>query len=479
MEEQKIKQSHIAIVPTPGLGHLIPFIEFAKLLITRFDLSVTLLLQTRSIDIPSQQESSLLSSLPNTISYHFLPPVDLTHLPLDVSHDVTLSLIPLHSVLPIREVLSSLTTRFNLLALVTDLFGSAFFDVAKEIGIPPYIYFTTNATYLLFLLNLPRLDEIMVGEFRDMDGPVVLPGCMVEFYVEDIEDSLQDRKGEAYAWNLHHVKKYALTEGIFVNSFRSLEPDAFMGLRNGDPSWPPVYPIGPVVRSSLDRDGKEPAGSECLRWLDQQPSKSVIYVSFGSGGTLSREQINELAIGLEKSGHGFLWVVRNPDDESSFGSYFGVQGEDDFFGFLPSGFVDRTKERGLLVRSWAPQVKVLGHESIGGFLTHCGWNSVLESLVHGVPMIAWPLYAEQKTNAAMLDRGLKVALRVETNEKGIVEADNTAKVVKDLLDGEEGTQIATCLAEFRSRARSSVDECGDSTKSLDEVVLKLMSSINA
>ncbi|KAH9602753.1 hypothetical protein KSS87_023041 [Heliosperma pusillum] len=111
---------------------------------------------------------------------------------------------------------------------------------------------------------------------------------------------------------------------------------------------------------------------------------------------------------------------------------------------------------------------VLNHGSIGGYLTHCGWNWILESFVHGVLMIAWPLYAEQKMNAVMLVRGLKLALRPKMNEKGIVEAANFVKVVKDLLEGEEGKQIRFRMTEFRIRARCSIDESGDSTKSLDE-----------
>ncbi|CAL5396868.1 unnamed protein product [Camellia sinensis] len=120
------------------------------------------------------------------------------------------------------------------------------------------------------------------------------------------------------------------------------------------------------------------------------------------------------------SGQRFLWVVRSPNDKSANAAFFTAQSQNDPFGFLPEGFLERTKGRGLVVQSWAPQIEVLRHHSTRGFLTHCGWNSILESVVHGVPLIAWPLYAEQKMNAVMLTEGLNVALRPKSDETGLV-----------------------------------------------------------
>ena len=127
-----------------------------------------------------------------------------------------------------------------------------------------------------------------------------------------------------------------------------------------------------------------------------QPSESVIYVSFGSGGTLSKSQIAELAWGLELSQQRFIWVVRPPIDNDVHGSYFSNthdEIETPNYNYLPEGFVTQTHKMGMLVPTWAPQEMILAHKSVGGFLTHCGWNSVLESILNGVPMIAWPLFA--------------------------------------------------------------------------------------
>ncbi|KAL2932211.1 Hydroquinone glucosyltransferase [Bienertia sinuspersici] len=460
---EEIKQLHqIAIVSSPGLGHLISIIELAKRLVSHFNFSITLLLPSRAHDEPTKAQTSLLSSLPNAISYINLPPIDLSHVPTD-DLDIIISLVILHSIDSIKESLSTLP---RLVAVVTDLFGGLVFEVAREIGVPPYMYFTTNAMYLLFLFHLPKLHENVSCQFSEMADPVTLPGC-VPVYGKDFEDSLQDRNSEAYFWTFYQIKKYGLVEGILINTFLDLEPGPIQALQTE--GRPKVYPIGPIVRSSsMKCDDVD--GIECLRWLDQQPSKSVLFVSFGSGGTLSRKQLGELAIGLEKSEVRFMWVVKCPNDESSFGSYYD-NGHDqpEPFSFLPKGFVQRIKDRGLLLSSWAPQIEVLSHRSTGGFLTHCGWNSILESISHAIPMIAWPLYAEQKINAVVIDKGLKVALTLKFNEDRIVEADQIADVVKELLLGKSGSEFYNQMEDLSNFAQKAITDNGNSTKAMKEV----------
>lgn len=257
-----------------------------------------------------------------------------------------------------------------------------------------------------------------------------------------------------------------------VNSFKELEGGAIKALQEEEPGKPPVYPIGPLVQM----DGADEK-SECLRWLDDQPRGSVLFVSFGSGGTLSYDQLNELALGLEMSEQRFLWVVRSPNDKSAIATYFSVNSQNDPFAFLPKGFLERTKGYGLVVPSWAPQVQVLSHGSTGGFLTHCGWNSTLESMVNGIPLIAWPLHAEQKMNAVMLTEDLKVALRPRIGENGIIGRAEIAKVVKVLMEGEEGKKIRSKMTDLKDAAARVLGEDGDSTKSLAELAQKWKNKI--
>ena len=124
-----------------------------------------------------------------------------------------------------------------------------------------------------------------------------------------------------------------------------------------------------------------------------------------------------------------MWVVKTPHDKAN-ASYFGVNHSDNPIEYLPQGFLDRTKGLGFLVPSWAHPSANLSHDSVGGFLTHCRWNSTLESTVHGVPLIAWPFFAEQRLNSVLVSEDIKVALRVKPNEKGLISRDQIARHAK-------------------------------------------------
>ncbi|KAK1377180.1 UDPGT domain-containing protein [Heracleum sosnowskyi] len=253
-----------------------------------------------------------------------------------------------------------------------------------------------------------------------------------------------------------------------VNTFKDLEEGAIQALQ--DLGSPPIYPVGPLVQ--MDHLSTAADGLDCLRWLDDQPRGSVLFVSFGSGGTLSSNQITELALGLEMSEQRFLWVVRSPDDEIANASFFSIQTKKDPVDFLPQGFIERTKGQGLVVPNWAPQAQILSHGSTGGFMTHCGWNSILETVVNGVPVIAWPLYAEQKMNSAMLTEGLKVALRPQVSEKGLVGRVEIATLVKHLMEGEEGKRLRTRMRDLKDAASKVLSDEGSSTKAIAQVASK-------
>jgi hydroquinone glucosyltransferase len=173
-----------------------------------------------------------------------------------------------------------------------------------------------------------------------------------------------------------------------------------------------------------------------------------------------------------------FWVVRSPHEKAANATYFSVQSIKDPFDFLPDGFLERTKGVGLVVPSWAPQVQVLKHGSTGGFLTHCGWNSTLESILHGVPLIAWPLYAEQRMNSVLLADDLKVALRVKVNDKGLVGHEDISNYARCLIEGEEGKLLKSKMKELKIAADRALSEEGSSTKSLAEVA-QVMKSHNS
>ncbi|XP_050377613.1 hydroquinone glucosyltransferase-like [Argentina anserina] len=456
--------SHVAIVPTPGLGHLIPLLELAKQLVVHHNFAVTFFIPNDGTNLAPQKK--VLQAAPEAISANFLPPVSFDDLPSDTAMETKIALTLTRSLSAIRDSVKALAESTKLVALVVDLFGSDAFDVANEFNVLPFLFFPINAKSLWFVFELPNLDETTTGEYRDMPEPVQLPGCVL-LHGRDFPDPVQDRSNEAYKAVVRISKKYTSAAGILVNSFADLEQGAFKAFKEQGPGLglPPVYPVGPLIQGSTAEVGE----NECLSWLNAQPKGSVLFVSFGSGGTLTSEQMTELASGLEMSRVRFIWVVRSPHEKLKNASYFGAQTSNDPLSFLPQGFLERTKDVGLVVTSWAPQVQILSHPSTGGFLTRCGWNSTLESIVHGVPLIAWPLYAEQKLNAVLLAEDIKVACRVKVNERGIVESRDIAKYAKELIEGDEGKLLKKKIMELKEAAKVALSQDGSSTRSLAEV----------
>nr|AGN33444.1 UFGT2 [Allium cepa] len=453
---------HIAILPTPGMGHLIPLTELAKRLVNSDNFSVTFLYFAES---NSKSQQAYLSSLPPSITSISLPPVDLGDLPSNAAIETRMSVASLRSVPSVANILQNLKSKHNLVAFVADLFGADTFDAARELNVPAYMFFPSNFLALSLFLNLPKLHEEIKCEYRDLEQPVKLPGC-VPIPGKDLLHPLQDRKDEAYSWLVHHGEKYSEAEGILANSFYEFEPEAVEILSRVEPGRPPIYAVGPLIQTGTS-DGVDASG--CLAWLNEQPRGSVIFVSFGSGGTLSTEQTRELALGLEMSGQRFLWVVRSRAMRCD--ATIRSESKRDPFEFCPKGsWRGRRGWDGGVI--WAPQIKVLSHVSTGGFLTHCGWNSTLESVVNGVPMIGWPLFAEQRQNAVMLAEGAKVALRVRFGVDGVARKEDISDVVRELMEGEMGKKVRFRVKELQLAGIRALEEEGRSSKNLKEVVGK-------
>ncbi|KAK6127284.1 hypothetical protein DH2020_038947 [Rehmannia glutinosa] len=233
--------------------------------------------------------------------------------------------------------------------------------------------------------------------------------------------------------------------GDIYNSSRIIE-DVYLNLLStgSEKKWA-VGPFNPVLinQSGLPRH-------KSLDWLDKQVLNSVIFVSFGTTSSLSDEQVHELAIGLEKSGQKFIWVLREADKGDIF------TGSENRKFELPDGFEERVKERGLIVRDWAPQLEILAHFSTGGFLSHCGWNSCMESISMGVPMATWPMHSDQPTNAVLVTKVLRIGVEVRdwACREDVVPSGVVENSVKKLMASGEGD-------EMRKRAR----ELGDGVKS--------------
>lgn len=223
------------------------------------------------------------------------------------------------------------------MALIVDSFAVEALKFAKEFNMLSYIYYPGAATTLSLSLYLPKLDDETSCEYRDLSEPIKIPGC-VPLHGRDLYAPAQDRSIQAYKLLLQRVKKFRFVDGVLVNSFLEMEMGPIKALTEEGSDNLPVYPVGPIIQTVTNSGD----GLECLAWLDKQKPCSVLYVSFGSGGTLSQEQIVELALGLELSNKKFLWVVREPNSSSSSAAYVSVSVQndvDDPLQFLPPGFI--------------------------------------------------------------------------------------------------------------------------------------------
>ncbi|XP_031403751.1 UDP-glycosyltransferase 72B1-like isoform X2 [Punica granatum] len=417
----------VAVLVSPGIGHTIPLFEFSKRLSVDHGLEVCFLVITTNE--PSPAQDSLLrpeagAVIPPNLHVVDLPPTDLSTIPEDTTLGDRISLLVKRSLESVRVVLLEPTSRPK--ALVIDIFCSEALEFGQELSIPVYTFFTTCAALLTFSLYLPTLDHEVEGEFTDMPGPIRVPGC------------------------------------------RSYRPEDLL-----DPiPAPPVYTIGPVIKQAEGSEMLTPSNAESLTWLDRRPPESVLFITFGSGGTLTIEQLTELGWGLELSQQRFVWVVRAPTDVSGSGTFFKAgstkSGPEEY---LPEGFLERTRGLGVVVQSWAPQMAILGHSSTGAFISHCGWNSTLESLSCGVPLIAWPLYAEQRMNAAMLAEDIGVAIRPVTMDQGtgLVGRDEVERVVRMVMEGEEGKALRRRARDLKDSAEKALSCGGTSWETLATV----------
>lgn len=318
---------------------------------------------------------------------------------------------------------------------------------------------------LCFFYYIPYLHRTYSESFRDMKSLLPVPGSP-PIPTNDVPKPLQERDDPAYVRFHECAEEMQSADGVIVNSFEKLEPRAIQAIIDGEcipgRPTPPLYCIGPLISSKGQKENDRPA---CLAWLDAHPGESVAFLCFGSLGVFSEDQLKAIANGLERSRQRFLWVVKDPAATS--------KGDFDLGTMLPEGFLERTKGRGMVLKSWAPQVEVLRHGSVGGFVTHCGWNSVLEAVCAGVPMAAWPLYAEQRLNRVLMVEEIGIALPMEESEGGFVTADEVERRINELMDSDVGERLREKMRWLRVEADVAMSPGGSSYMALSELVASL------
>ncbi|KAM0904814.1 hypothetical protein ACQ4PT_017801 [Festuca glaucescens] len=460
---------HVVLLASPTAGHQIPLAELAR----RGVSSSTTASRSRSSPsptCPSRRTSSPSCLPPATVATAVLPAVDMDDVP---AHDMiqVFNQLVRRSLPNLRALLRRIgATAGPLAAFVPDTFCSEALLVAGDVGVPGYFFLPSNLNWLALERRFVELHRgLPPGDYRDFPEDVVLAEG-VSLHRTELPVVFRDSNSLDFQRLLVSSRRYLLADGFLVNTFEEMEPalvEAFK-LTADQGAFPPVFATGPLIRRRNPEPDVDDRGCVCLEWLNRQPMGSVVYVSFSTLGGLSLEQTTEVAAGLEESGQRFLWVVRMPNLALPAEAADG-----DPLALLPEGFLERTAGRGLAVTAWAPQVRVLSHPATAAFLSHCGWNSTLESVQSGVPMVTLPMGVDQTMNAMILEEKLGMALRPPAREDGIVGREEIATAVKELLvEGERGRGVRRRAGEMQQAAVSAWLPEGSSCRALEEVATK-------
>ncbi|KAL7245584.1 hypothetical protein ACSBR2_000836 [Camellia fascicularis] len=426
---------HAVCMPYPAQGHINPMLKLAKLLHHK-GFHITFV--NTEFNHRRLLKSQGPHSLSGTASFRFetipdgLPPseADATQDNPALCHSIMHNFID-----PFRVLLDKLNDEAAAFSevppvtcVVSDGAMSCFtLKVAEEVGIPAVIFFPTSATGLMGHVAFPKLIEKGLAPLKD-------ESYLTNGYLDTVIDWIPGMNGirlkdlpsftratelnVAIHFVLEAIDKAHEASAIIFNTFDALEHDFLLDqfLQNH------LNSIG----SSLWKEE-----TECLSWLDSKKPNSVIYVNFGSITVMTPLQLIEFAWGLANSNQTFLWIIR-PDL---------VVGDS---AILPPDFVSETKERSLLA-SWCPQELVLNHPSVGGFLTHSGWNSTLESICSGVPMLCWPFFAEQQTNCWSCCSQWGVGMEINSD----VKREEVERMVRELMGGERGKEMRRKVMEWK------------------------------
>ncbi|KAF5446749.1 hypothetical protein F2P56_032352 [Juglans regia] len=454
-----MRQEQLIFIPAPGVSHLVSTLEFANRLIDRDDRILITIVYMKSPSTPLAElyTRSIADSQPR-IQLVYLPRVDPPPSELLNSPEKFIYAFVENHVPKIKDTVrkiissSSNSDSARVAALVLDFFCLSMIDVGTELGLPSYLFLTFNAGFLGFMLHLPTRHNQISTEFTDSDPELSIPGFVNAVPPGVLPSSVFNRDG--YSTFIKLAKKFRETKGIIVNTFTEMEQRALDSFSDGQ--TPPVYAVGPV----LDLKGPDPGLDQAhrdniMKWLDDHPPSSVVFLCFGSMGSFGRTQVKEIALGLERSGHRFLWALRSAPLKD----------------IMPKGFLERINGKGMICYDWVPQVEILAHKAIGGFVSHCGWNSILESLWHGVPIVTWPLYAEQQFNAFWMVRELGLAVEMRLDYRigaDLVMSDEIERGIRRVMDGDN--EVRNKVKEIGEKARKAVIDGGSSSISFGHLI---------
>nr|QDM38909.1 UDP-glycosyltransferase UGT76J3 [Glycyrrhiza uralensis] len=453
-EKQRGKGHRLVLMPSPFQGHITPLLQLADILYSKGGFSITIVHTVFNSPNTSSFPHFTFHALPGALSDTEASTVDAVHLT---------DIINTRCASPLREYLAVLLSQGDkedpVACFIAD--GVLHFtqSVCDEFQLPRFVLRTGGASPFLVFASFPLLRQrgyLPVQESR-LEEPVVdLPPLKVK----DLP-LFQSHHPEAF-YNLvcRSVDGCKASSGVIWNTFEELESPALTKLRQQFSV--PMYPIGPFHKYFLPGSTSTSLltpDKSCISWLDGKENKSVVYVSFGSIVAISEAELLEIAWGLANSKQPFLWVIRP-----------GIVRGSEWIEPLPSGFLENLGGRGYIVK-WAPQEQVLKHPALGAFWTHNGWNSTLESVCEGVPMICAPCFGDQKVNAKYVSDVWKVGVQLPNK----LERVEIEKAIRKLMLGDEANEIRENILNLKEKANVCLEEGGSSYCFLDCLVSDILS----
>lgn len=478
------EKPHAVCVPFPAQGHVNPLLKLAKLL-HRHGFHITFVLtefnyrrlvRSQGPDAVKGLTDFQFAAIPDGLPYS---DEDATQNIPDVAvSTMKTCLAPFLGLLrKLNDGAASGSGAPPVSCIVSDAVMTFTLDAAREIGVPDILFWTTSACGFLAYLSyqllvdrglLPLKDEAdFTNGFLDTEvGPVA--GLADNLRLRDFPSFMltTDRNEKMLDYVLHETSRATIGSVLLLNTFEDLEIPAIAELRKKLPSVHTIGPLSSMIRQAIPNDSPVAAintslwaeDRTCLDWLQNRNPNSVVYVNFGSITVMTNDQLVEFAWGLANSGYDFLWVIR-PDL---------VRGDSQV---LPPEFLEETKGRGLMA-SWCPQEELLFHPAVAVFLTHCGWNSVAESISGGVPMICWPFFAEQQTNCRYSCADWGVGMEIDPN----VKREEVEGLIREMIAGEKGSEMRRKATEWKEIATTGVMPHGSSAASLEKVIQQVLRS---
>ncbi|CAL5344831.1 unnamed protein product [Camellia sinensis] len=431
-----IKGVHILIFPYPAQGHMLPMLDLTHQLALR-GITITILVTAKNLPTLNP----LLSTHhPSSIQTLVLPFPPHPSLPSGVEN---VKDIGNAGNLPIINALGKLHDPIILIVFYSS--GSFLASVSN------FIWQNINTVRSLPVVHFPDLPR----------SPSFTPDHLPSVYRVYRES---DPDGEFLKDGmLANIASW----GCVFNSLDALEGEYLDHLKK-KMGHQRVWGVGPLSlaggaetmgRVNPDKD----SGDGVLTWLDGCPDGSVLYVCFGSQKLLKRDQMEALAAGLEHCKIRFVWVVKSVT----------AQQIEDGYGFVPDGFEDRVLGRGMVLKGWAPQMSILSHRAVSGFLSHCGWNSVLEGIMAGVMILAWPMEADQFVNARLLVEDIGAGVRVCEGADAVPDSTELAQTIANSMSGDTSVQKVRAK-ELKDQAVEAVKESGSSWRDLEGLVRELI-----